>query len=76
MTSLKTLNKSTKINMDDAKLIKLVMKCAITNFCESPKIIRDYLDMAYCKILENLEKKRNIFLDIETFVSQRITEHK
>lgn len=46
--------------MDDNKLIKLVTKCAISNFCESQKIIRDYLDMAYCKILENLEKKEQI----------------
>lgn len=57
MSSLKTLNQSTKINMDDNKLIKLVTKSAISDFCESQKIIRDYLDMAYCKILENLEKK-------------------
>lgn len=58
MTSLKTLNQSTKINMDDTKLIKLMIKYAITSFCESQKIIRDYLDKAYCKILDNLEKKR------------------
>lgn len=58
MTSLKTLNQSTKINTDDTKLIKLVMKYAIASFCKSQKIIRGYLDMAYCKILDNLEKKR------------------
>lgn len=63
--------------MDDNKLIKLVTKCAISDFYESQKIIRDYLDMTNCKILENLEKKkRNKFLDMETFVSQRVSEHR